>query len=109
MRAPLARAQHFVHVGRGVGAIEQGIVHERAVAEDGGQQVVEVVRDATGKVANRFHLLRLPQLLLEAMALGRLLDDHLEHGPIHRPGTSMTRPLSRTRMVSPFFFCQIAS
>ena len=33
------------------------------VAEDRGEQVVEVVRDAAGEPADRFHLLRLPELL----------------------------------------------
>src|SRR5207237_9440807 len=32
------------------------------VAEDGGQHVVEVVRDGTSQTADRFHLLRLPHL-----------------------------------------------
>ena len=32
------------------------------VADDGGEEVVEIVRHAAGEVADRFHLLRLPQL-----------------------------------------------
>ena len=36
-----------------------------AVAEDDGEQVVEVVRDAAGEPADRLHLLRLAELLLE--------------------------------------------
>jgi hypothetical protein len=35
-----------------------------AVAQDPGEQVVEVVRDAAGKLADRFHLLGVAQLLL---------------------------------------------
>ena len=31
------------------------------IAEDGGEEIVEVVRDAAGQPADRFHLLRLPQ------------------------------------------------
>ena len=40
------------------------------VAHDGRQQIVEVVRDAAGELADRLHLLRLTQLLLGALALG---------------------------------------
>ena len=42
---------------------------ELAVAEDHGQQVVEVVRDAAGELADGLHLLRLAELALEADAL----------------------------------------
>jgi len=44
--------------------------HQVAVAEDRGQDVVEIVRDPTGEPAHRIHLLRLQQFLLEALALG---------------------------------------
>ena len=45
---------------------------ERHLAEtdDGGEQVVEVVGHAAGELAHRFHLLRLPELLLEALEVG---------------------------------------
>ena len=39
-------------------------------AEDAGQQVVEVVRDAAGERAERLHLLRLEQLELQLAAVG---------------------------------------
>ena len=45
-----------------------GCQHE--VPEDSGENVVEVVRDPPGQVPYRLHLLRLPQLLLQASALG---------------------------------------
>ena len=38
---------------------------ELRVAEDGGEQVVEIVGDATRELAHGFHLLRLPELLFE--------------------------------------------
>ena len=41
-----------------------------SVAEDGRQQVVEIVRDTAGEPANGFHLLRLEQLLLETFQIG---------------------------------------
>ena len=43
--------------------------HRFAVAEDRGQQVVEVVRDAAGELADRLHLLRLVQLRLDVAVL----------------------------------------
>ena len=42
-------------------------------AGDARQQIVEVVREATGQLADRLHLLRLPQLLLGAHQLGGAL------------------------------------
>ena len=42
----------------------EGFEHELAVAEDAGQQVVEIVRDPAGELADRLHLLRLPELRL---------------------------------------------
>ncbi len=41
-----------------------------AVAQNHGEQIVEVVRDAAGQAAHCFHLLRLPKLLLQPLALG---------------------------------------
>src|SRR2546426_476937 len=38
---------------------------ELRVAEDGGEQVVEIVGDATRELTDGFHLLRLPELLFE--------------------------------------------
>ena len=48
--------------GRLVGLVEQQHV---GVTGDDREQVVEVVRDAAGQLAERFHLLRLEQLLLQ--------------------------------------------
>src|SRR3712207_7947889 len=39
-------------------------LHEVERTDDAGQQVVEVMRDAAGELADRLHLLRLAQLLL---------------------------------------------
>src|SRR5687768_12181914 len=46
-----------------------------AVAEQHGNQVVEIVRDTRGQAAHRLHLLRLPQLVLEAIALAQVFRD----------------------------------
>ena len=47
---------------------------EQRVAGDHGQQVVEVVRDAAGELADRVELLRLAQLLLQPVRRGDVLD-----------------------------------
>ena len=46
--------------------------HQLGVAADRREQVVEVVCDATGEPADRFHLLRLAQLLFESLARGHV-------------------------------------
>ena len=51
------------------------------VAEDGRQQVVEVVRHAAGELPDGFHLLRLTELRLERFALA---DIHADAEPMHR-------------------------
>ena len=43
---------------------------ELGVAQDGRQQVVEVVGDAARELTDRLHLLRLPELVLEALPVG---------------------------------------
>ena len=48
------------------------------VAGDAGQDVVEVVGDAAGELADRLHLLGLAQLLLERAPLRHVLRDGLE-------------------------------
>ena len=45
-----------------------------AVADHRGHQIVEVVRDAAGELADRLHLLRLAQLLLELVASADVFD-----------------------------------
>ena len=56
------------------------------VADDDGQQVVEIVRDAAGELADRLHLLRLAQLRL-GFALGDVAqDDDEKPRGFPRPG-----------------------
>ena len=71
----------------GVEAVEDQV----GVAEDGREHVVEVVRDAAGEPADRFHLLRLaqlrlavPQRLLGLPALGQVADPGDEEGAAGR-------------------------
>jgi hypothetical protein len=47
--------------------------HQIGVADDGGQQVVEIVGDATGEPADRFHLLRMLQLFVPVVQQTRCL------------------------------------
>ena len=59
---------------------------EVAVAVDRGQEVVEVVGDAAGELADRLHLLALDELRLEGLELGGVGEDReqrrraVEHG-----------------------------
>ena len=46
------------------------ILQPDGVAEDNGEDVVEIMGDAAGEGAEAFHFLRLDQLLLEALAIG---------------------------------------
>ncbi len=69
-------------VGQDVGLVPRALGDERGVAEDGREQVVEVVRHAAGQLADCFHLLRLPELILARaqclfgrLALGNLGGD----------------------------------
>ena len=68
----------------GVDAQRVGLVQPRddqlRVAVDHRQQVVEVVRDATGELADGLHLLRLDQLLLELLLGADVVGEH-EPGP----------------------------
>ncbi len=69
-RGPVRRAVDLIHVlapgviGRQIGEEQVG------VSADGGEDVVEVVGDAAGEPADRLHLLRLDDLLLETAPLG---------------------------------------
>ena len=65
------RAEVFTHRGISL-ELHPG---KLGVAADCGQDVVEIVRDAAGKLAERFHLLRLQQMLLGLFALGDVRDN----------------------------------
>ncbi len=68
---------------------EHLILEQRRLSLDHRQQVVEVVRDTTGELADGFHLLRLPQLRLEAGALGlalAALREIAQEGAVGQPG-----------------------
>jgi hypothetical protein len=75
------------------------------VADDGLEDVVEVVRDAAGELADRLHLLRLDELLLEEPLLGRVerVEDRplaqgrvaVRHGADPEPGRTPALPRQR--------------
>ena len=65
------------------------------IADDHGQEIVEVVGDAAGQLADAFHLLRLGQLAFRHPAIGHILADGDDAGrggsTCHRPGILRTR------------------
>ena len=63
-----------------VGVGEHGI-QEFDIGDNHRQNVVEVVSDAAGELADRLHLLRLAQLLLHLLAAGEVADEAGEHAP----------------------------
>ena len=65
--------------GAAVGFGRQSPAQQVEVADHRGQQIVEVVRDAAGELAERFELLRFVELGQRALALaGALLDPRFE-------------------------------
>ena len=56
----------------GEGRIGRPVLGEQQIgeADDGGQHIVEVMRDAAGQLADRLHLLALRQLHFERLVLG---------------------------------------
>src|SRR5207249_7137909 len=67
-------------------------IYQVGGAEDRGQKVVEVMRDAGREATHRLHLLRLAELLLEPLALRHVIDHDLL-GPPAGERDSMTAGL----------------
>ena len=61
----------------GEGRIGRAVLGEQQIgeADDGGQHIVEVMRDAAGQLADRLHLLALRQLHFERLVLRRVARD----------------------------------
>jgi len=57
----------------------QADLEHLAIAGDDGEQIVEVVRDATRQHTQRFHLLRLAQLFFEVSTRGGILQRQQKH------------------------------
>ena len=64
------------------GLVGDGFVQDADGAGDHGQDVVEVVRDAAGQLADRVHLLDMPQLGFRRLLLRQVAAD--EEMPFHR-------------------------
>ena len=80
-------------------------------ADDDRQQIVEVVRDAAGQLAERFHLLALPQLLLGGLELGDVARfeqqiDDLAFGPVNRLHRHVEVRGRRALALHPHFLCK---
>ena len=67
-RAALGTLQRAVDQPRGPRIVGDVLAQQVEVAQHGHQQVVEVVGDPAGELADGLHLLRLPQLLLRSFA-----------------------------------------
>ena len=52
---------------------------------DDRQDIVEVMRDAAGELADRFHLLGLPDPVLRRDLVGQVADESVEHEPVTAP------------------------
>jgi len=74
LRGPFARLADLLDVGA-LGVVGDHPCEKLAIAVDRRQEVVEIVGDATGQAADRFHLLRLAELLVEPVLVGPLLGD----------------------------------
>ena len=74
--------------------IGEPVLEHLEVAQDDGEQVVEVVRHAARELAHRLHLLRLAQLLLQLVPCGQIAHEageealavgmRLADGELHR-------------------------
>ena len=71
----LGRVADLLHVAEARIRLGQALRDEAGEAEDCRQQVVEIVGDASGQLADRLHLLRLAQLILERSPLRHVRDD----------------------------------
>ena len=70
-RRPLQLGQFGSHVG----TVRRDLAgQERRVGDHDREQIVEVMRDATGQLADRFHLLRLPELFTQVLSFGHVFD-----------------------------------
>jgi hypothetical protein len=71
-----------------------------AMAGDGRQQVVEIMRHPAGKFAHRLHLLALHELLFEAFEFGRVVQNGQKRRP-RRVGDPAERDLQETLITAP--------
>ena len=76
-----ARGRLVDHPGDGgeLRLVLDGIGQDLDRPGDDGQDIVEVMRDAAGELADRFHLLGLPDPLLGRDLVGEVADEPVEH------------------------------
>ena len=67
-----------MHLARERRRFGDAALEQLQIADHDAEQIVEVVRDAAGELADRFHLLRLQQPRFEALLLGQVVDDREE-------------------------------
>jgi hypothetical protein len=72
---PIARFPDFVEIIGDLPIRTQTLEEQIAVTENRRQEIVEIVRDAAGKPADRFHFLRLREFLLEPHPIGDVSRD----------------------------------
>ncbi len=78
VRPAQGRIQSIAHQFVGHRVLGADFAQHIEIADDDCEQIVEVVRQTAGKLADRLHLLRLAQLLalfVRLMALGQVTDD----------------------------------
>ena len=71
--AAFRRPESIVEVFPSLGIAAHALFQQLQIADDDGEQVVEIVRDAAGELAHGLHLLRLAELLLHLPTLGDVL------------------------------------
>src|SRR5207244_11315660 len=81
-RGAIGRAADLLKVGVQRAAGDELVGDQHAIALDGGQQIVEIVRDAARELADGLHLLGLAILFLEQASLG---DVESDAGRTYRP------------------------
>ena len=90
LRAARGRFVDRLHDRRELRILPDRIRQQLGHADDDGQQIVEIVRDAAGHLPDRFHLLRLAQLPFQHQALGHVAADEeilpVRLGPDPGPG-----------------------
>ena len=74
-RGALARLDRMIEALPGLAAAFFAQIHfdQREIAEDSGEEIVEIVGDAASELTDRLHLLRLPQPFLKLALLREVL------------------------------------